>query len=89
MAGIAGVLLSVLYSFDPTVGNPYTLRALIVLILGGTGNFLGSLIGGIILGTAESLTATLLDPALMMVVNYLIFVLILLLKPAGLFTKRS
>ena len=74
-------------SFNPTVGVIYTLKALIVMILGGVGSMLGSLVAGLILGLAESLGAYLVDPGLTLAINFAIFLLILLLRPKGLFAR--
>ena len=64
-----------------------TLKALIVMILGGVGSMLGSLVAGLILGLAESLGAYLVDPGLTLAINFAIFLRILLLRPKGLFAR--
>jgi branched-chain amino acid transport system permease protein len=87
MIAAAGTLVSMFLSFNPTVGVIYTLKALIVMILGGVGSMLGSLVAGLILGLAENLGAYLVDPGLTLAINFAIFLLILLLRPRGLFTR--
>ena len=55
LAGVAGGLLSMLYEISPSMGEPYTVTALIVITLGGLGSALGSLLGGFLLGVIEAL----------------------------------
>jgi branched-chain amino acid transport system permease protein len=86
MAGLGGTLLSMSYSIEPTMGLEYTMIALIVIVLGGLGSITGSLIGGLILGLIGSIV-TYLEPSLSMVAYYVIFMLLLLIKPTGLFGK--
>jgi len=83
----AGVLVSMFLSFNPSVGVIYTLKALIVVIMGGVGSMIGSLVAGLILGLAESFGAYLVDPGLTLAINFAIFLLILLLRPKGLFAR--
>lgn len=86
MAGLGGTLLSMSYNVQPTMGLEYTMIALIVIVLGGLGSITGSLIGGLILGLIGSIV-TYLEPGLSMVAYYVIFMLLLLAKPTGLFGK--
>ena len=81
----AGVLISMYLSFEPSIGMVYTMKALIVVILGGLGHMLGYLVAGLILGVAESLGAYFVDPGLTLAINYALFILILLIRPKGLF----
>lgn len=87
MIAASGSLVSMFLSFNPSTGIVFTLKALIVVILGGVGHMGGSLLAGLILGLAESLTAYLVDPGLTLAVNYAIFLLILLVRPTGLFGR--
>jgi branched-chain amino acid transport system permease protein len=87
MVAAAGILISLFLSFNPTVGITYTLKALIVMVMGGIGNMAGSLLAGIILGVAESLGAYLVDPGLTLAINYALFMVILLVRPTGLFSR--
>ncbi|MDH5696171.1 MAG: branched-chain amino acid ABC transporter permease [Dehalococcoidia bacterium] len=86
MAGFAGVLVSMLYQMQPTMGLEYTIIAVIVVVLGGLGSITGSLIGGFILGLIGSIV-TYFDPALSLVAYYVIFILLLLVKPTGILGK--
>ncbi|MEW5919380.1 MAG: branched-chain amino acid ABC transporter permease [Bacillota bacterium] len=87
MAGVAGVLLSMYYVFSPFMGLPYTVIAFIVVILGGMGNVGGSLLAGFILGLVSSVGTALTSPGLESVISYLIFILVVLFKPKGIFGK--
>ncbi|MBN9429269.1 MAG: branched-chain amino acid ABC transporter permease, partial [Burkholderiales bacterium] len=60
---------------------------LIVVIMGGVGNVAGALVAGLLLGLSETLVARLIDPGLTLAVNYLLFLLVLLWRPAGLFGR--
>jgi len=86
MAGFAGVLISMLYQIQPTMGMEYTIIAVIVVVLGGLGSITGSLIGGFILGLIGSLV-TYFDPGLSLVAYYVIFIILLLVKPTGIMGK--
>ncbi len=82
MAGLGGTLLSMSYKIQPTMGLDYTIIALIVIVLGGLGSIPGSFIGGFILGLVGSIV-TYTEPGLALVAYYVIFMLLLLIKPTG------
>ena len=82
MAGFAGALISMIYEIQPTMGMQYTIIALIVVVLGGLGSITGSLIGGFILGLIGSVV-TYIDPGLSLIAYYVIFILLLLVRPRG------
>jgi branched-chain amino acid transport system permease protein len=86
LAAMGGVLVSMMFPVASFMGFPYLIIAFIVVVLGGMGNILGSLIGGIILGLVGSIT-TSFYPGLGMVAFYVLFVIILLVKPTGIFGK--
>jgi branched-chain amino acid transport system permease protein len=86
MAGFAGVLISMMYEMLPTMGLEYTIIAIIVVVLGGLGSITGSLIGGFILGLIGSIV-TYFDAGLSLIAYYVIFILLLLVKPTGIFGK--
>src|ERR1700674_1600831 len=91
LAAIAGILLSTFIGVNPTIGGAYTIKALIVITMGGIGHVLGGPIAGLMLGLAETMGALLLDPGLITVINFSLFTLVLLWRPQGLFggTSRS
>jgi len=88
LAGLAGLLLSMYSALNPTIGLNYTIIALIVIVLGGLGSIPGSLIGGFIIGIIGSIVIILGDPSLSVVAYYGIFLVLLLVRPAGIFGKR-
>jgi branched-chain amino acid transport system permease protein len=83
----AGTLVSMFLSFNATIGIVYTLKALIVVIMGGVGRMLGCLLAGMILGLAEVVGAYLVDPGLTLAINFGLFILVLLIRPQGLFAR--
>ncbi len=89
LAAVAGSLVSVGYSIQPTMGLEWTLVSLVVMTLGGLGNILGTFVGGIILGVAQALTACFFGGAYRQVVGLLLFLLILIFRPQGLFGSRE
>jgi len=82
MAGFAGVLLSMVYPIQTTMGLQYTVIAIIVVVLGGLGSISGSLIGGFILGMLGSIVNAF-EPGLTMAAYFFVFMILLLVKPAG------
>jgi branched-chain amino acid transport system permease protein len=88
LAGIAGGLVSVSYSISPSIGMEWTLKALIVIVLAGLGSLFGSFAGGILLGLAEASSVTLLGGPYREVVGLALFLIVLVLRPQGLFGGR-
>jgi branched-chain amino acid transport system permease protein len=86
LAGLAGALISTMFTVSPFMGLPYTIIAIIVVVLGGLGNIMGSLVGGLILGLIGSIVLHI-EPGLELAVLYLLFMLILLVRPKGIFGK--
>jgi branched-chain amino acid transport system permease protein len=89
LAGIAGGLVSVSYSISPSIGLEWTLKALIVVVLAGLGSLFGSFAGGILLGLAEATSVALLGGPYREVVGLILFLIILLVRPQGLFGGRG
>lgn len=86
LAGLAGTIISMMHELTPFMGFPYLITAMIVLVLGGTGNILGSLIGGLILGGVTTVVMYW-EPGLSLVVSYTIFALILTIRPQGVLAR--
>jgi branched-chain amino acid transport system permease protein len=88
LSGVAGCLLSMTYTITPSMGEPYTVTALIVITLGGFGSMGGALVGGLALGVIEALGMHFTNPSLKSLLSYAVFIGVLLWKPNGLFNKR-
>lgn len=88
LSGVAGCLLSMAYTITPSMGEPYTVTALIVITLGGFGSMGGALAGGLLLGVIEALGMHFTNPSLKSLLSYGVFIAVLLWKPNGLFAKR-
>ncbi|MCX5905742.1 MAG: branched-chain amino acid ABC transporter permease [Deltaproteobacteria bacterium] len=85
LTGIAGAFLLPFTSVYPTIGGIYTLVAFVVVVLGGMGNMVGAFLGGLFIGIIESFSGTYISPALKETTYFVIFILILLVRPQGLF----
>ncbi|MDR7535565.1 MAG: branched-chain amino acid ABC transporter permease [Armatimonadota bacterium] len=88
LAGAAGTLVAVGYSINPGIGLEWTLKALIVVVLAGLGSMPGTLAGGLLLGAAESGSALVIGGVYREVVALALFVLVLMVRPQGLFGRR-
>lgn len=89
LAASGGVMISMYQTFTAAMGVAFTMKALVIVIMGGLGNLLGALVAGLLLGLVETLVATYVDPGLTLVATYLIFLVVLLWKPSGLFGKAA
>ncbi|WOO96849.1 branched-chain amino acid ABC transporter permease [Micrococcus terreus] len=85
LAGIAGTLIIPFQAAYPLAGAHFTLLAFVVVVLGGLGNMGGALVGGLILGIVETLTGTYVDPALQQVAVFIVFIIVLIVRPQGIF----
>jgi branched-chain amino acid transport system permease protein len=88
LAGAAGTLLSTLYAITPVMGQPLLGKAFVVACLGGLGTMWGSLIGGLILGLAETVGAGLVGPSFQQAISFGLLVIILVMRPEGIAGKR-
>jgi branched-chain amino acid transport system permease protein len=89
LAGVAGVGMATVYSFDYQFGFVFAIKALVALALGGIGNVFGALAGGLLLGVIENLAAYYIGIAWIEVASYGIFMLVLIFLPQGLFGRRG
>lgn len=90
LAGAGGVLYATAYpQVDPVMGYIPGLKAFVAAVLGGIGSIPGAMAGGIILGVAETLTKGYLSSQYADAISYIILIVILLVKPAGLFGKKT
>ena len=84
LAAVAGGLISTFFPFTILSGGPYELKSFVICVLGGLGNPLGALLGGLMLGGLEGLIPTFMPVSWVPVVEFGLFVLVLLLRPTGL-----
>jgi branched-chain amino acid transport system permease protein len=84
-----GALLSMFLNFDASLGVIFTLKALVIVIMGGVGDIRGAILASFILGLTETAVATYIDPGLTLAAAYILFIAILLVRPEGLFGRRS
>ncbi|HCN73348.1 MAG TPA: branched-chain amino acid ABC transporter permease, partial [Pusillimonas sp.] len=88
LAGLAGALVSMVESITPFAGFPFTIAAFFVIILGGLGSIGGSVIGALLLACVEVYGAALTSPAYRSILLYGVFILVLFVRPQGLFGRR-
>jgi branched-chain amino acid transport system permease protein len=88
LAGVAGSLVSVGYSIAPSIGAAWMLKALVVVVLAGLGSIYGTIAAGLVLGMAEALAVFVIGASYREVVGLVLFLLVLLLRPQGLFGRR-
>lgn len=87
--GAAGALVAPILPFQPTTGLSLSVTSFNIVIIGGMGSLVGAFIGGLLVSVAESLGAVFLRPSLKELVSFGLLILILLLRPAGLFGRRA
>jgi branched-chain amino acid transport system permease protein len=88
-AGAAGALISPMFDAQPFLATDFTLIAFIIVIVGGLGSLTGALVGGVLIGLAEAVAAVIVSPALKTTFSYGLLVLVLLLRPNGLFGEQE
>lgn len=88
VTAVAGVLLAPNHIMIPTMGQAYSVIAFVVVVLGTMGNFVGAFLGGLIIGVVETFAGFYLGGDVKIIASMLIFIVILLFRPAGLFGKK-
>ncbi len=88
MAGMAGSLISVVYSFSPVLGGSFTMKAFVIVVLGGLGSVKGAITGGLILGIVENFVSAFFDPGYKDAISFILLVIILIARPRGIFGKH-
>jgi len=88
LAGIAGQFVGVTYAILPSMGMYWTLKGMIIIVLAGTGSILGALPAGILLGIAEALSGAYLAQTYKEVIGLVIFLIVLVVRPQGLFVRK-
>lgn len=89
LAGLAGCLLTPIYSLSPQIGTSFILPAFAVVVLGGLGSVLGAYVGGFIVGLTEAFAGYYIDPALKHAVLFAVFIAVLIVRPSGLFGQAG
>jgi branched-chain amino acid transport system permease protein len=87
--GIAGPVMMPVFYVVPNIGTFFILIAFVVVVLGGIGNFMGTMVASFVVAIAESLGALFMPGSTAPVLPFLLFILVLLFKPEGLFGTRS
>jgi branched-chain amino acid transport system permease protein len=89
VACAAGTLMSMIYNLSPQMGVEFTVNAFAVVVIGGLGSYAGCILGAIILGLASEFTSYYIGASLSEAAPYVLFILVLLLRPSGLFGRRT
>jgi branched-chain amino acid transport system permease protein len=89
LVAASGTLVSMFFTINASMGVVFTMKALIVVIMGGVGNLMGCLVAGLLLGLTESLVATFVAPGLTLAVTFGLFLLVLIIRPTGMFGKAG
>ena len=89
LAAAGGSLLAVIVAIQPEMGQVWTFKSFLVIVLGGAGNYPGALLGGMLLGLVEQLASLFLTTQLSEVVAYVLLVGVLLVRPTGLLRGRQ
>ena len=89
LACVAGGLIATFFPFTILSGGPYELKSFVICVLGGLGNPLGALLGGLVLGGLEGLIPTFMPVSWVPVLEFGLFILVLLVKPSGLLGAKS
>ena len=86
-ASVAGALLIMISPIEPSMGREYIGRVFAIAVLGGMGSVVGTLVAAVLLGIAESLTSTFYSPSMAPAVSFGILLLVLAIRPSGIFGR--
>jgi branched-chain amino acid transport system permease protein len=89
LVGLAACLMLPIYYVFPTIGIEFVVAAFVIVVLGGLGSLHGALVGGLVIGLVEQLSGYFIDATLRQVVYFVVFMLVLAVRPAGLFGQRG
>lgn len=89
LAAIAGGMIATFFPFTILSGGSYELKSFVISVLGGLGNPLGALAGGLILGTVEGIIPAFMETTWVPVLEFLLFIVILLVRPSGLLGAKK
>jgi branched-chain amino acid transport system permease protein len=88
LAGAAGALMSAIYVITPFMGEPFIGKAFVVACLGGLGTATGAILGGVVLGLAETIGGAIVGPSYQEAISFIVLVLILIVRPEGIIGRR-
>jgi len=88
LVGLAGLLITPIYPAFPTVGSSFGTLCFIVVVIGGLSSIQGAILGGLLIGLVESFAGYFIGPAFQQAAYFLLFILVLVFKPSGLFGKQ-
>ncbi|MCX2725070.1 branched-chain amino acid ABC transporter permease [Roseibium salinum] len=89
LAAVGGTSVAMYQTFSATDGVVFTMKALVIVIMGGVGNVPGALAAGFALGLVETFVSVMIDPGLTLAATFAIFLAVLLWRPQGLFGRRA
>jgi branched-chain amino acid transport system permease protein len=89
IASMAGMLLGSIYSAQVSIGGLVSMKAFVVVILGGMGSFAGAIVGGLLLGVVEALWGGYVATGWVDIIGFALVIVALVLRPYGLFAKRA
>ena len=89
LAGVAGGLIATFFPFTILSGDTYQLKSFVIGVLGGLGNPIGALVGGLVLGLLEGIIPAFMPVSWVPVIEFALFVLVLLIRPTGLLGGRA
>jgi len=89
LAAVSGALIATFFPFNILSGGSYQLKSFVICVLGGLGNPIGALVGGLILGVLEGIIPAYLNSSWVPVIEFGLFVLIILVRPSGLFGAKQ
>jgi len=88
LSAVGGIMIGLSYGFGPTTGSSWLLRSFAVIVLGGMGSLWGALLGGILIGVLEEVTASIVGAQYRDLIVFAFLVLILIIRPEGLFGQK-
>ena len=89
LAAISGALIATFFPFSILSGGGYELKSFVIGVLGGLGNPIGALVGGLALGVLEAIVPAFLETSWVPVIEFGLFILVLLVRPNGLFGAKQ
>jgi branched-subunit amino acid ABC-type transport system permease component len=89
LAAVSGALIATFFPFSILAGGSYELKSFVIVVLGGLGNPIGALLGGLTLGVIEGIIPAFLEQSWVPVIEFALFVVILLVRPSGLFGAKK